>query len=241
MLLVLVPVPGAPLCGILSGPATQLAPPPSTQPHVAVLYADYGFPFAISEAQTRAILEAAEKKRPEGRDVWFVLVIANRPRLLHEAQFRAMVYYSPDHSSAELRRGRCLYLSLEREPHAGEYVQVAPAGAHFGTSPAVPNLADLPFSPLARDRQGKPIRLPDDELVRLVRFARRAEAIRKGGISLSPAASRKQPIVDIEVSGSDYDVRTGWVVAMLDGRGYSLRIEKDKGGYRLLDVALWRS
>lgn len=242
--------------GPTSQPATRLA----TQPSVQVLYADYEHPLALSDGQINVILRAAEKNRPIGRSIWFVLVLANEPKIIHGPYFRSVVYYSPDELTPDLRRGQCLFLSLDFKPSLTEYVQVSPEAAPFGDVLTTPKLPDLPFSPPVNDHSGDPAELRADELARLVRFARRAEVAKEKSkdnvddatkshrshemtidFSSQTAAARKEPIHTIRVSDNEYEVQTGWVSGMLGGAGHSLRIKRDRGGYRLVEASLWRA
>ena len=228
----------------VTGPTTQASAQPVTQPQVPVVYADYEWPAALSDAQTRSVLKTANENRPKDRDIWFVMVVANRLGLLHGPVFRCVVYYAPDELSRDLRRGRCLDMSLGFPPRVREYAQVSPAEEPFGDALKVPRLPDVPFSPLVRGDAGTSVAFKADELVQLVRCVRGAdiaEGVDPGMSRVLIAGERDEPILAIRVHGDEYEVETGWVAGMLDGRGHVLRFRRESGEYRLVDVMLWKS
>ena len=69
------------LCGcapaVTSTPAQTFGPTSAASAKVPVIYADYGHPAELSEVQFHRISDAAQRKRPDGRAVWFILVHAN--------------------------------------------------------------------------------------------------------------------------------------------------------------------
>jgi hypothetical protein len=209
-------------------PATQAAKVDTIGKNIPVVYVDYESPRKLSADQIEIVLRAAEETRPKERQVWFVLVLCNSKHLLAADYWNISIYYSPDASSARVRRGQCARISKDfPRPGLVPYVQVSRADSPFGEKLEIPKGPDLPFH-LRLEKDGAPMQMEDKDLAELVDFARPIFAKEAGKSTRWEFA----PIHGISGDGESFDVGMGWVVANTDGITRGINVRKEKGGFK---------
>jgi hypothetical protein len=254
---------GLPACSgerVSSQPAATTSSPagPTTRPSVAVLYAGYLSPAPLEPAQIQQALVKALAAKPEGRDIWFVLVRWHQRR--DPSSWTAVVYFTPDEQTPRLRKGRCLYVSASEDdgesPTASElwrnlnpespipdplnaYVQVSAANRPFGDKLDVPERALTPF-PAPKD-------VEDSEVVEGVDFIRSApkakpETMTPRTFLYSMKYDASLPVCRIaRKDAATLEIYTGWQVGILAGGGKWFQIRRTEGGYELVGAARWVS
>jgi hypothetical protein len=187
---------------------------------IPIVYLDYESPRRLSPEQTQIVVRAAAQARPKDRQTWFVLVLCNS-----KPYWNISVYYSPDKSSARVRRGQCARISKDfPDPALVSYVLVSQADAPFGEKLDVPGGADLPLR--VSSKEGKaPAPMSDEELAALVDFARPIFQRANG----KSEQWRLAPIHRISVDGDSFEISCGWVVAMLDASLRVITVQKQGG------------
>lgn len=205
------------------------APAPSIAPATAIRYAEYLNPAALRPEQLTEIEAEAEKARPAGRDVWFVLVLSNR---LYQGKwdYRAIVYFTPDETSPRLRKGRYLGVSSlflryrdrlpKHDAELSNYVQVSLPDKPFGEVAEVPWGPELPFDP--------PEEVAEADLVPVLDAARR---IIGATPYIGDCNDRFLPIQRFDVNPGEIRVLFGWQVGPLAGGGVVVTVRKTKRGF----------
>jgi hypothetical protein len=218
---------------------------PSPPKPVEVWYAGYIDTAPLKPEQLDEIKAEAAKSCPNGRDVWFILVLSNY-QYEGEWDYRAIVYFTPDNVSPRLREGRCLGVGsvprrwrgaasrlrelLQQDATLSAYVQVSLpdkpfAGATDGLSNPV-----LPFHP--------PPDLSREDLVGVFDAARavighgmRTDA--GGGIHYTgDSKDRQLPVCHFQFGTDEIYVFFGWQVDPLAGSGVIVRVQKTREGFR---------
>lgn len=150
-----------------SAPARPMTAP-VTRPTIQVVNVDGRRSEPLSAERVDALLAVAGKVEQDGRNVWFLAVTHNRG-----PEYRAVVYFEPDHASPRLRRGSCAVLTdwAPSLPAKRPYIQVSLAREPFSDKLDVPAAELLPFDP-PQTEGGKSIAFEEDDLVRLIDAAR---------------------------------------------------------------------
>jgi hypothetical protein len=188
-----------------------------------VRYVDQGNPDPLTSDQVKGIRDAASDAVESNGPLWFVLVLSN-----HNGEFSTIAYFVPDQSSSRVRRVKCMGISslslrfhkipADRADYPVE-IQIAPPGEATGALPTVPALADAPFpEPVGRD--GRPLMASDDELARLIDFAR----------SYLDKPERCH-IHRIEATNEGFRVYTGWQTGIRGGGGTYLDVSRKDGAF----------
>ena len=229
--------------------APEPRPPAPTPAEVPAVYDQRLGPLELTRRQKLEIIAQAAPLTPKGRKIWYVLVRDNR-RFEGELSYIATVYFSPDFSSARLRKGKCMHVwhvsaemretserfmklvnvdQRELPPRLPGYRQVSLAAQPFGENVAVPEKILWPFTV-----DGE---FTDQEVIEIVDFVRAAIKRRKGQLLGLLEFVPDEPVLSITAqSKGRIEVFTGtrqhWLAAeghyfILIGKGGKLLIVKE--------------
>jgi hypothetical protein len=213
----------------------------------AVVYAPYANPDPLTPGELDATLRYADEFRPEGREVWFILVLFNRPDF-----WNVVIYYTPDEVRGRMRKGRCMsygtlteralrlppgLLGGDEPPGRREarrrYVQVIDDATKGDDVGYVGGLGELPFAGAMGMPGMDPLPLSDDDLIAVVDLASGPSPMKVGD---------EMPVHRIDVQGDRVLVYFGWVVAPLYGGGRFREVRRSAGQWIVLpDEGIWVS
>lgn len=222
-------------CTHQSPSATTL---PSTRPPpIEVRYDPALNPKALTAQEKTELIKSAAASAKGNRRAWFV-----RVRYNDKGIFAADLYFTPDTSSARIRKGMCAHvegwgdlLSVVKDGPAEQmprYSQISLPNEPFDDRLTVPDRDMMPFEPNHR-YFGEAVKLSDDELVSLVDLVRPVFAKNDGG-----------PIYRIEARGEIIRVFSGEQQGPLAGGGRFVDVKRKAGGGLELvneDVGIWVS
>ena len=186
-------------------PAATAAEIPATRPVVPFVYShwfDEVLP-PIPAAEEARVLAEAEKVKPRGVSIWFVLVREDTSGRGRQWTTAAEVYYTPDLRTPSFRAGRWARIYetdsfASGEPEINRYVQVSPPDRPFGTQLEVPEAKWLPVGDIED--------VPNEDIVALVDAAR--AALNKETLS----EAKSEPIGRIARDAGRYRIDFGWFV-----------------------------